>query len=55
MFTYSTYQYYTTAQHYRDNNMRSKIAWLPHVLTYNKKQPTLLGQYTEKKRRIRVN
>ena len=31
MFTYSTYQYYTTAQHYRDNNMRSKIAWLPHV------------------------
>ena len=55
MFTYSTYQYSATAQHDRDNNMRSKIAWLPHVLTYNKKQQTLLGQYTKKKRRILVN
>ena len=25
MFTYSTDQCYTTAQHYRDNNMRSKF------------------------------
>ena len=55
MVTYSTYKYYTTAQHYRDNNVRSKIAWLPHVLTYNKKQRTLLGRYTKKKQRISVN
>ena len=55
MFTYSTFQYYTTAQHYRDNNMRSKVACAPHVLTYNKKLRTLLGQYTKKKQRIRIN
>ena len=35
MFTYSTYWCYTTAQYYRDNNVRSKMAWLPHILTYN--------------------
>ena len=51
MLTYSTNQNYTTIQHQKNDNMRSKITWLPHALTCNKKLLTVLGQCTKMKQK----